>query len=118
MIDGANIAYSYARTLNHSNPQISSLSSNIDTNNTHHKNNNQNNPIIEPDVRGVQIASSYFINAGCRVQIVIPTYWLRRKPRDGNNASDNALMMTEQMEILHSLQSQNLLLLSPPTDTK
>ncbi len=102
VIDGANLAHSYARTLSHGTSNISSLSA-------------TQNP-VEPDVRGIQIASSYFINAGCRVQIVIPTYWLRRKPKSGNNASENALMMTEQMEILQSLQSQNLLLCSPPTD--
>ncbi len=71
---------------------------------------------VEPDVRGIQIASTYFINAGCRVQIVIPTYWLRLKPQNGTNKSDNALMMTEQTEILQELHSQNLLLCSPPTD--
>lgn len=102
VIDGPNVAYAYSQALS----DKSSLSISSTT--------NQNT--IEPNVRGIQIASDYFMNAGCRVQIVIPTYWLRRKPRDGNNSSDNALMMTDQIEILQQLQSQNLLLCSPPTD--
>ena len=100
VIDGANVAYAYAQVMN----DHSSLAA-MATKRT-----------LEPHVRGIQIASNYFINGGCRVQIVIPAYWLRRKPRQGDNASDNAMMMTEQVEILQQLQSQNLLVCSPPTD--
>jgi len=101
VIDGPNVAHAYAKVLhNNSSLSFATMSSNN----------------IEPDVRGIQIASSYFMNAGCRVQIVIPAYWLRRKPKNGNNNSENSLMMTEQVEILQGLQSQNLVLCSPPTD--
>ena len=103
VIDGPNVAFAYAQTL-HNNSSLSAATST--TTNTR----------VEPDVKGIEIASTYFINAGCRVQIVIPTYWLRKKPKHGTNSSDNALMITEQLEILQRLQSQNLLLCSPPTD--
>ena len=102
VIDGPNIAYAYAQA----QPSHESSSSSI-----------------EPNVRGIEIAASYFRNAGCRVQIVIPAYWMRRKPtqhnhhKDGRNGDNsNSLMMTEQVEILQQLQYQNLLLCSPPTD--
>ena len=100
VIDGANVAYAYSQVLN-AKSSLSLAGS---------------NSTIEPDVRGIKIAADYFLNAGCRIQIVIPMYWLRKKPRQGDNSSDNALMMTEQVEILEKLQAQNLLLCSPPTD--
>ncbi len=100
VIDGPNVAHAYAKVL-HANSSLSATLS---------------DKYIEPDVRGLQIASAYFVNAGCRVQIVIPAYWLRRKPRNGNNNSENTLMITEQVEILRHLQSQNLILCTPPTD--
>mmetsp|Transcript_26095 Transcript_26095/g.30306 ORF Transcript_26095/g.30306 Transcript_26095/m.30306 type:complete len:302 (+) Transcript_26095:158-1063(+) len=86
VIDGPNVAHAYGQALG--DLRTTKLNSN-------------SNSSYEPDAKGILIAASYFLNTGCRVQIVIPTYWLQRK---------------EQMEILEQLKYQNLLLCSPPTD--
>ena len=40
--------------------------------------------IVEPDVQGIYICDSYVENAGCRVQVVLPIYWMRNKSQGYN----------------------------------
>lgn len=92
VMDGANIAYAYADA-------IAGFRGNI-----------------EPDARGIQIAANYFLSVDVRVLVVIPAPWFRAKPRDGDAAQGNALMMTPQLEVLRDLKSRGLLVAAPPRD--
>ena len=92
VIDGANIAYAYADA-------IAGFRGNI-----------------EPDARGIQIAANYFLSVDVRVLVVIPAPWFKKKPRDGDAAQGNALMMTPQLEVLRDLKSRGLLVAAPPRD--
>mmetsp|Transcript_26075 Transcript_26075/g.38587 ORF Transcript_26075/g.38587 Transcript_26075/m.38587 type:complete len:430 (+) Transcript_26075:102-1391(+) len=103
IMDGANIAYAYAQANGTTSTSFNTTSS-------------QRSSSIEPDMLGIKIAVSYFLKAGCRVQVVVPQYFMRRKPRDGNNYSANALAPLPQLDILNSLKDQNILCCSPPTD--
>ena len=64
----------------------------------------------EPHVRGLSVVVQYFHDV--RLRIVLPAPWMRRKPTDGS--SGNALMQTEQLETLESLQAY--IVASPPRD--
>ena len=103
IMDGANIAYAYAQANGTTSTSLNTRSSHTSSS-------------IEPDMLGIKIAVSYFLKAGCRVQVVVPQYFMRRKPRDGNNYSANALAPSPQLDILNSLKDQNVLCCSPPTD--
>ncbi len=91
VIDGANIAYAYTQAT---------------TPSSHSKN-------IEPNVLGINVAVQYFVTAGCRVSVVIPSYWLNRNPKYNSNSTIQA---SDQIAILSSLKEQNMLMCSPPTD--
>jgi hypothetical protein len=72
---------------------------------------------LEPDARGIQVATDYFQTAGIRVLAVLPQYWFRSKPRPGDsNQFNNASMETPQMEVLHELKAQGFIVASPPAD--
>ncbi len=103
VIDGANVAYAYTEAMA-GGGGTTSLS--------YHK----QSPQIEPDVHGIQVAVSYFQLAGCRVLVVLPTWWLRLKPRAGDVMDGNAKMQTPQLEILQQLKAQGVLVTSPPRD--
>lgn len=107
VIDGANIAYNYAESLN---PSLS---------NQYHR--------IEPNPRGITIAIQYFIQHKCRVQAVVPISWYKLKPRPGDyacsagykgnlNQRDDAKMLTEEVEELRSLRQHGFLVACPPSD--
>jgi hypothetical protein len=102
----------------------------------------KNHPPIttEPDAHGIRIAAEYFLNhpipylldhggvdadndsvtlaqAACRVLVVIPAHWLRRKPQPSDLLQkENALMVTSQLECLQELSAQGLVCAAPPTD--
>ena len=65
VMDGANVAYAYT----HASGAQSSLA--IST---------KGRGGIEPDSIGIKIAVKYFVSAGCRVLVVLPQHWMRRKP--------------------------------------
>ena len=69
VMDGANIAYAYADT------------SRVETSLSCSASKSKSK---EPDAEGIRIAVDYFVKAGCRVQVVVPVYWLRSKPRPGD----------------------------------
>lgn len=107
VIDGANIAYNYAESLN---PSLS---------NQYHKR--------EPNPRGITIAIEYFIQHKCRVQAVVPISWYKLKPRPGDHACsagykgnlnqrDDAKMLTDEVEELRSLRQHGFLVACPPSD--
>jgi hypothetical protein len=101
VLDGANVAYAYAAAvvgLEH----VSSLAAQA------------RNP--EPDSRGIQVAIRYFQQAGLRVLVVLPTSWFRSKPRPRDTNRNSSMMETPQLEILHDLKAQGLLVAAPPTD--
>jgi len=84
ILDGANIAYSYAQVAF------------------------PNMKVQIPHVKGIQIAVDYFLKVHYRVQVVIPTSWIRSKRY--------AVLDSSQLDILHQLQTQNLICCTPPTD--
>jgi len=102
IMDGANVAYAYAQATGTPSTSLNATSCNKNS--------------VEPNFLGIEIAVSFFLKAGCRVQVVVPQYFLRRKPRDGNNHSANALAPSPQLDILNKLRDQNILCCSPPTD--
>ena len=94
IIDGANVAYAYAQA-------------------TGSMNSGTGIGKVEPNVLGIQLACSYFRNAGCRVQVVIPAYWMRKKHNYGHSSPT---LEQNEIQILQHLKDQNLLFCSPPTD--
>lgn len=102
VLDGANVAYAYAGVLagtntntNHSSPERLHRKSKLD-----------------PDVRGIQIAAQFFLDAGVRALIVLPQYWFANK----NNNRSTTITQTPQLEILSDLKERGLVVASPPTD--
>lgn len=59
-------------------------------------------------IKGIQIAVDYFVKVHYRVQVVIPTSWIRSKRY--------AVLDSSQLDILHQLQTQNVICCTPPTD--
>lgn len=105
VMDGANLAYHYAQSLSNS-PALEGESY-YDAMRSGRK----------TDVRGIRVACQYFIQANIRVLVVLPASWLRRKPQAGDASSDsNALMQTEQLDVLEDLQRRGWLVAAPPTD--
>mmetsp|Transcript_14045 Transcript_14045/g.20985 ORF Transcript_14045/g.20985 Transcript_14045/m.20985 type:complete len:400 (-) Transcript_14045:14-1213(-) len=119
VLDGANVAYAYSQATG-GMPKSSLSSSMYGGQGCHGKRQ------IEPNCLGIQIAVSYFINAGCRVQVVIPLYWMRKKPQQYShhmgtdsiqlNSAYGTITQQQQIEILQNLQAQGILCCSPPTD--
>lgn len=102
VVDGANIAHYYAESNNIAGTLTSSLIV------ASHKK--------APDPEGINIVAEYFLSHGCRIIVVLPSYWLRAKPSSQDTNQDNALMITPQLEILQSLKSKGLLCCAPPSD--
>lgn len=102
VIDGANIAYNYAESLD---PSASSLQHNHNNNRRHKR---------QPNPRGIRLAIDYFLKNQCRVQAVVPTSWYRLRPRDKNEG--DAKMVTDEVEELRSLREQGFLVACPPGD--
>ncbi|KAL3940806.1 MAG: hypothetical protein SGBAC_004722 [Bacillariaceae sp.] len=102
VLDGANVAHYYADALAAMNTTISE------------KKYRKGKP--EPDARGIQVATDYFTLVGVRVLVVLPQYWMRKKPRPGDSTSQNAMMETNQFDILKDLDDKGLIVASPPTD--
>jgi hypothetical protein len=92
VLDGANVAYAYASALAGNNNSSLEAASNKNK--------------LEPDARGIQIATDFFLEAGIRALVVLPQYWFR-----GNNSS-----LTPQLGILNGLKEKGLIVASPPTD--
>ncbi|KAL7485119.1 hypothetical protein ACHAW6_010737 [Cyclotella cf. meneghiniana] len=111
VIDGANIAYTYAESLN---PSL-----------TNHSNQYFGR---EPNPRGIKLAVQYFLRHQCRVQAVVPTSWYKLKPSSGDhsfsgrhfkgnlNHRDDAKMLTEEVEELRTLRQHGFLVPCPPGD--
>lgn len=97
VLDGANVAYAYAGVMAGKN------NSSLEAASSRNK--------LEPDVRGIQIATQFFLDAGVRALIVLPQYWFRE---NSNNRSANS--MTQKLEILGDLKAKGLIVASPPTD--
>ena len=97
VLDGANVAYAYAGVM-------------AGKNNSSLENASSRNK-LEPDVRGIQIATQFFLDAGVRALVVLPQYWFRENDK---NRSANSLK--EKLEILGDLKAKGLIVASPPTD--
>ena len=96
VIDGANISYSYAESLD---PSSSSL---------------QHNSNRSPNPHGIRLAIDYFLKHRCRVQAVVPTSWYRLRPRNKNEG--DAKMVTDEVEELRILREQGFFVACPPGD--
>ncbi|KAL7557747.1 hypothetical protein ACA910_006221 [Epithemia clementina (nom. ined.)] len=103
VIDGANVAYAYA----------DALGAGYDDSYRNHRSRR-----LEPNVVGIQVACQYFwqhaATSSVRVLVVLPASYVNAKPRDGK--STNALMETDQWELLQQLKQDGKLVLAPPTD--
>jgi hypothetical protein len=111
VIDGANISYAYAESLN---PSLAN-----------HSGQHQGR---EPNPRGITLAIQYFLKHQCRVQAVVPISWYKLKPRQGDhfvsggkfngnlNHRDDAKMVTEEVEELRTLRQHGFLVPCPPGD--
>eukprot|EP00986_Skeletonema_menzelii_P018826 scaffold26730_cov162-Skeletonema_menzelii.AAC.6 len=102
VIDGANIAYNYAESLDPS----SSLQ------NSNHNQSRYNKR--QPNPHGIRLAIEYFLSRKCRVQAVVPTSWYRLRPRNKNEG--DAKMVTDEVDELRSLREQGFLVACPPGD--
>ena len=112
VLDGANIAYAYVQTFQ-STPSLSSSSSSFGGKRHHHS----HSPPLEPNALGIKLAVEYFLHAGCRVQVVIPAYWIRNRQHHSKNLTTSSSSSHQQhLQILNQLQEQNILCCSPPTD--
>ena len=94
VVDGANVAYAYAQALHP----------------------NHNNGRLEPDVRGLAVVAAFFPDQLVRLRVVLPASFVRAKPRTNDPSQNNALMQTDRLEILQTLQRDGKLVPSPPTD--
>jgi hypothetical protein len=104
VLDGANVAHAYTNAM-------ASMDATYKQ-----KRRQYGNGKPDPDARGIQVATDYFLSAGTRVLVVLPQYWLRKKPRPGDTSSHNAMMETAQSDILNHLDDQGLIVSSPPAD--
>eukprot|EP00816_Leptocylindrus_hargravesii_P000710 CAMPEP_0196827622 /NCGR_PEP_ID=MMETSP1362-20130617/94254_1 /TAXON_ID=163516 /ORGANISM="Leptocylindrus danicus, Strain CCMP1856" /LENGTH=324 /DNA_ID=CAMNT_0042208267 /DNA_START=21 /DNA_END=991 /DNA_ORIENTATION=+ len=120
VMDGANIAHAYSQAkaalYDHQYSQRLTLSSVAAASSSYQ---NDSNDRRQPDVEGIKVAVDYFLScagAQCRVMVVLPSYWLRTKPRAGDYSQGNAKMITPQLESLHELHAEGLLCCAPPAD--
>jgi len=98
VLDGANVAYAYANGMaGKNNSSLEAASSKV-----------------EPDVRGIQIATDFFLQAGIRALVVLPQYWFRGN--NNNRSTTTSTTFTPQLEILSDLKAKGLIVASPPTD--
>lgn len=67
------------------------------------------------DATGVCIALDYFRRLSVEVRAFIPAVYLRSKPTDGTRG--NAVMITDEMEMLHSLAGSEILTVVPTGDS-
>eukprot|EP00985_Skeletonema_marinoi_P032371 scaffold39118_cov206-Skeletonema_marinoi.AAC.4 len=102
VIDGANIAYNYAESLD--------PSSSLETNNYNQSRYNKR----QPNPHGIRLAIEYFLSRKCRVTAVVPTSWYRLRPRSKNEG--DAKMVTDEVDELRSLREQGFLVACPPGD--
>ena len=134
VIDGANVAYAYGKAKSVGNSAV------ISSHSTDHSGHSSGGNIstysrqgssfgrsFQPDAKGILIACNYFMNAGCRVQVVLPAQWLQTKSQRRNDVGGGsyhssyespALVseMTPQLEVLHGLREQGLLCAAPAND--
>ena len=89
VLDGANVAYAYAKGKNNSSLEAASLGKKL-----------------EPDVLGIKIATEFFLGAGVRALVVLPQYWFREDDRSP----------ASKLMILSDLKERGLIVASPPTD--
>jgi hypothetical protein len=103
VLDGANVAYAYANVMAGKNNSSLDAASSVNSKTK-----------VEPDVRGIQIATDFFLEAGIRVLVVLPQYWFREN--NSNRSTTTAMTFTPQLEILSDLKAKGLIVASPPTD--
>ena len=104
VIDGANIAYNYADSLN---PLLQ-----------------QSSQRRQPNPKGITLAIEWFLKHSCRVQAVVPISWYQLKPRPADvyhlqnrsRGDSDAKMITEEVEELRTLRQRGLLVACPPGD--
>lgn len=104
VLDGANVAYAYASVMSGKNDSSLEAASSMNSKNK-----------VEPDVRGIQIATEFFLESGIRALVVLPQYWFRGN-NNNNRSSTTTMTLTPQLEILSDLKAKGLVVASPPTD--
>lgn len=134
VIDGANVAYAYGKAKSvGNNAVISSYSTDQSGHSsggnisTYSRQGSSFGRSFQADAKGILIACNYFMNAGCRVQVVLPAQWLQTKSQRRNDngggsyhsADESPALvseMTPQLEVLHGLREQGLLCAAPAND--
>lgn len=105
VVDGANVAHTYFDCKRNANSSLCTTASL-----------GRYNKKKEPDPEGIDIVTQYFLSHGCRVIVVVPSFWLRAKPTSQDANPENALMVTPQLEKLQHLQQRGLICCAPPSD--
>jgi len=108
VLDGANIAYDYANAMQGTATSSLAVATGANRNRTGNR--------TEPAARGIRVACRYFQDAGIRVLVVLPASWFRVKPRPNDPTQTNAMMQTDQLDVLHDLRQEGLLVAAPPAD--
>jgi hypothetical protein len=109
VIDGANVAYEYGSHAGGSPGRGPSTGGG-------RVRNKRSGGAGVADARGLLVASAYFLRQGVRVKVVLPSSWFRRKPNPRDDDRTNAMMQTEEQDVIHELRRLGLLVASPPTD--
>lgn len=105
VLDGANVAFAYATAV------VSNNDGSKTNTTTNSSSSSSKGGKIEPNVRGIQIAMDYFIQAGLRALVVLPAYWFHSK-----NSTNTITNRKETQTILKALKTKGLVVVSPPTD--
>jgi hypothetical protein len=121
VLDGANVAYAYGKAKSSANFTASDHSGGNTSAYSHQGSSfGATGRTFQADAEGILIACTYFMTAGCRVQVVLPAPWLQTKSqRRYGNDDEPAPPLSKtspQLEILHGLREQGLLCAAPEND--
>ena len=103
VFDGANIAYAYAQALDQGGVAVNTR--------------NAKTPALQPNARGIIVASRFFQDAGMRVSIVLPQSWFRTKTLGSNGTvSYQSPTLIEGLQDLQQQSGGAHIVTAPPTD--
>jgi hypothetical protein len=107
VVDGANVAYAYAQTVQGllPPPPVATTSSYLN------KYTNYNTNKLVPDTNGIRVAYEYFTQANIRVLVVLPQSWFHTASKSSRYQED-----ADQMHVLDTLKRAGVLVAAPPTD--
>jgi len=125
VIDGANVAYAFGKAKSSGNNIVTLDRPGTSGNaSSYSRQGSSFGRSFQADAEGIVIACKYFMDSGCRVQVVLPAPWLQTKSQRRNGSSYHGAdepspslsEMTPQLEVLHSLREGGLLCAAPAND--